>query len=240
MDTRLTLEEVLHPRIQRECLRLFLDGEFKHAAREAMVQVELAMKEKGRYEGNQRLYGVKLCNELLDLDKKGLKLRVPFGPETQKEVHAFAKAAFAYYRNYAVHDGRRVGEQDCLRIMIIATELLDLVGASEKSFDSIGGVDGLLKYAGFSGKDELSKFLTFLCRSVVIEDAMDGFFEEMAEGGFSEDQLRAVIEVGLADYISEEATTADLIGISCDERCGPIGRFNLTRLGEQVLADLTK
>ena len=39
-------EELLHPRIEAKCLQLFMDKHFKHAALEAMTQVEIALKEK--------------------------------------------------------------------------------------------------------------------------------------------------------------------------------------------------
>jgi len=40
------LEELYHPRILKHCSQLVVDGHFKHAAIEAMTQVELALKEK--------------------------------------------------------------------------------------------------------------------------------------------------------------------------------------------------
>ena len=50
-----SIKLLLHPRLIEECEKLFDDGHFKHVAREAMVQVEKALKEKS---GIDRLFGV--------------------------------------------------------------------------------------------------------------------------------------------------------------------------------------
>ena len=42
----LTTEDLLSPRIHKHCLPLWQDGYYKHAAHEAMIQVEQALKGK--------------------------------------------------------------------------------------------------------------------------------------------------------------------------------------------------
>jgi len=52
----------------------------------------------------------------------------------QLEAEKLFIAAFSYYRNYAVHDGLKIDKVVCLRVMTLARELLDLIGASTMSF----------------------------------------------------------------------------------------------------------
>ena len=66
------LEVLLHPRVSKHCEKLYTDEHYKHAALEAMTQVELALKEKSGV-GNK--YGVNLITGILG-EGKGIKLRV--------------------------------------------------------------------------------------------------------------------------------------------------------------------
>lgn len=42
----INFESLLHPRVLEHCKKLYMDEHYKHAALEAMTQVELALKEK--------------------------------------------------------------------------------------------------------------------------------------------------------------------------------------------------
>lgn len=160
------LRALLAPRITKHCLQLLQDGHFKHAAREAMVQVEMALKEKGRIEGIQ--YGATLIGNLF-AGKEGVKLRVPLGEELQPKAEQYFRGVFSYYRNYTAHDGSKIGEKISLRILIIASELLDLIDASELTLADSGGVEGLVR-AGFGSTKRLRELLAVL----------DGYFHARA------------------------------------------------------------
>ena len=56
------IRKLLSPRIEKNCLPLYEDGHFKHAARDSMVQVEMALKEKGKVQDIQ--FGKRLINNL--------------------------------------------------------------------------------------------------------------------------------------------------------------------------------
>lgn len=236
MTGNVRLDEILHPRVAAECIRLYLDGQFKHAAREAMTQVELALKERA---GVPKLYGVRLVNAVLG-SGSGVKLRLPFGPETEKEAHALFQAAFAYYRNYAIHQGSRIDEKACLRIMVLASELLELIGASEKSFANVGGVDGLIRHGTFADRNEIKELLEFLDERVMPEDAPDGFFEDLAEEGSSQEQLDALFDVGLVDYQGKEVEIPEWGRNAYGDVTERIGVFLLTPLGRQVLNEIKR
>ena len=118
------LYSLLAPRIQKNCVELFDDGYFTASAREALVQVEKAIKHKGKT-GN-KLYGVKLIRHLFE-GKKEVVLRVPLGDDLQKEAKNYFQSVFSYYRNYVAHDGALLDQKIAFRILIIASELLELI-----------------------------------------------------------------------------------------------------------------
>src|SRR6266567_1533688 len=190
------LEALLHPRVLRHCASLVNDGHYKHAALEAMTQVELALKEKS---GVESKFGVNLCADLFGRGK-GIKLRVPFGADSQKAAERLFTGAFAYYRNHAAHNGSHIDQRVCLRVMVLASELLDLIGASDLSFEDVGGVAGLIKTKVFQSKEHLHQLLSLLDNYTIPDDTVDGYFEDLALNGFSEAQVQAVIEVGLIEY----------------------------------------
>jgi uncharacterized protein (TIGR02391 family) len=232
-------EVLLHPRILRHCEHLFTNGHYKHAALEAMTQVELALKEKS---GVENKFGVNLCTDLFGAGK-GIKLRVPFGEEAQKAAERLFTGAFAYYRNYAAPNGSNIDKRICLRVMVLASELLDLIGASDLSFADVGGVAGLIKANVFSGRESLRHLLHLLDGYTILEDIVDGFFETLALSGFCETQVQAVMDIGLVEY-STKAYVPDEQDQSYLERFPDafipewVGWYELTPLGKAVLEEL--
>src|SRR5512138_1489539 len=153
--------EVLHRRIVNSCLSLFNDGYYQHAALESMKQVEMALREKGIAPKDR--FGENLVNWVLG-NGEHITLSVPFGDELQEKARVLFKGAFGYYRNYAAHDGAKIDKTACLRIMILASELLDLISASRRSFEGIGGIDGIIKAGIFKSVEEFKDFLDFHVR----------------------------------------------------------------------------
>ena len=105
-----------------------------------MTQVESALKEKS---GMDNKFGVNLCANLFG-PGKGIKLRVPFG-ETPKRQRKDYYRGFRLLPNHAAHNGSNIDQRVCLRVMVLASELLDLIGASDLSFEDVGGVTVLSK-----------------------------------------------------------------------------------------------
>ncbi len=123
-----------------------------------MTQVELALKEKS---GETHKYGINLVSTLFG-ENKGIKLQIPFGYDLQKKAKDWFGGAFSYYRNYAAHDGSKIDRNSCARIMVTASELLELIGASSKSFADVGGVHGLIRLGIFKNEDVMKKLLRIL------------------------------------------------------------------------------
>lgn len=231
----LSFEELLHQRIITHCKKLADDGHYKHAALEAMTQVELALKEKS---GVKDKYGVRLAKELFG-QGIGIKLRVPFGDDLQEQAKSLFTGGFSYYRNYAAHDGAKIDHTVCLRILIVASELLDLIGASEMSFTDVGGIHGLIQKGIFKDKQQIHDLLAYLKNNILPDHVCDGFYEDLASKGFSETQLQAVFDIGLVDYISEPYIPSELDNQRHDLLVPEeLGSFELTYLGSTILDDL--
>jgi uncharacterized protein (TIGR02391 family) len=230
---KIELEELLNPRVIKHCMPSYRDGHYKHAALEAMIQVEKALKEKAEEGGDVKGYGVRLVTNLLGKGK-GIKLRVPLGDDLQPQAKILFEGAFAYYRNYAAHDGAKIDQRICLRIMVLASELLDLIGASSLSFADVGGIEGLVKAGAVTDKEELLSLLEFLDGHCLPDEGVDGFYENLYERGFRDSQLQAVIELDLVYYQVKDyvPSTYELL---TDSYPYTMGWFELTDLGKKAV-----
>jgi hypothetical protein len=237
--------ELLSARIQKHCSPLWNDGYFKHAAHEAMILVEQALKEKGLTKENYMKFGQTLITSLFRIGGKetSVKLRVPLGEDLQTQAEAFFQGVFSYYRNYTAHDGSKIDNRISLRIMIIASELLELIDSSALSFSDIGGVNGLLAKGVFENKEQLSSLLASLSGYFPDGD-LDGLREELFEKhGILEHHLEAVLELDLVrynedDYFPDEEEMRS-VWIN-DSPPQTLGHFELTELGERFVSELRK
>jgi HEPN domain-containing protein len=200
---KIDLDVFLHPRILKKCILLYESGFFPDAAFNAIKQVELAFKEKAGVEDEEKLFGARLYEKILG-SGKSIKLKVPLGDNLQKEAKEVFKSVSSYYRNYLAHkEGNKVDKIICMRILIIASELLDLINASSISFTEIGGVKGLIKQGIFKNKSQLSNLLSFLSSQVFPHEAFDGMFEDLIREDYTKTQYEAVFDLGLIEYHNE-------------------------------------
>ncbi len=242
----LTIEELLSPRIRKYCIPLWQDGHYKHAAHESMIQVERALKEKGLVHGKNRNYGHTLIANTLKLgDKvKAIKLRVPLSDELQKEAEEYFHGVFSYYRNYTAHDGSKIDKYICARILVLASELLDMIDSSSLSFSDIGGVEGLLKVELFNSYRDILNLLSTLEGPYYpygdIEGLIDDIFEKY---GMTELHINATIDLGLVNYIETEYTPSQEELNEAWKGGSPpstLGHFELTELGQRMVNEIKK
>jgi len=191
---RIEIEDLLHPRLMDECLKLFSDGHYKHAAIEAMQSVELALREAGVPLAHS--FGARMIQKTFG-DSGHILLSLELGEKLQGAAAQLFEGAFSFYRNYAAHDGRRIDKQLSMRIMVLASELLDFIGASRRSFTAVGGLDGLLAHGFFHTPAGVARCLRFLDGNSFSDIAMDAFLEQQAEVGVSDKQIEVVVELGL-------------------------------------------
>jgi len=217
---------ILHPRIVAQCMPRYSDGYFKDAALEAMTQVERAVKEKS---GVSKLFGVTLVRAVFG-SGPGIKLRVPFGDHMQAFAQKYFEGAFSYYRNYAAHEGDQIDGPTCFRILVMASDLLFLIGASSLSFTDVGGADGLVKLGVYPSADKVIELLRLLDSYYLANEICDGFYEDLRERGFEEKHLQALFDCGLVEYqvnteVDDPSGFADSIGV-----------FFLTPQGKHVVS----
>lgn len=181
---------LLHDRIRLECMPIFNNGHYKHAALEAMTIVERSIKEKS---GLDIKSAVALCKCVFN-GEKGLQLVVPFGDDRQKYASELFQGAFAYYRNYAAHDGSNIDLKHCLRILILASELLDLLNASEIQYEPLRK---LVDTGVFPDEASVKNLLALVDGYSMPELVYDGLYEDLAKRGFDNEQLQALFEIDL-------------------------------------------
>jgi uncharacterized protein (TIGR02391 family) len=230
--TELSLRFLLHQRILDKCEGVYLDGHWPQAASEAMKQVEIGIKERAGII-DKKLYGRKLISKVFG-EGRGIKLRA-FHDELQKDVETYFKGAFGYYRNYLMHAEAAIDELTCITLLIMASELLRIIDASSLSLTDMGGVEGLIENKFFSSKEEIKQLLSILNGKQIIDDVVDGFFEDLACHGFGEEQYLLMLELRLVEYKQEEGSDAGPFELG---EAVTIGRFELTPLGETILRDL--
>lgn len=216
------LEGFLHARLTGECLSLYKGGFHKQAAMEAMKQVELALRDKTG--GPSEVSGVRLVRMAFD-DDRGFYLHLRLDPEQQEAGRLLFEGAFKYYRNYAAHDGTKISPTIAVRVLILASELLDMLGASSRR---LGGREGLEQFirSTFGDGDMLVRALRALDGEWFGDDVVDGFFESLRKAGVSDDQFFAVVETGLIE-VDE--------GPTMDPEWDTVTRFQLTADGARVI-----
>jgi len=228
------VNDLFHSRVIETCLPLYKGEHYQHAALESMKQVEMALREKAIAPKN--LFGVHLVNWVMGHGEH-ITLDVPLGDDFQEKAHTLFKGAFGYYRNYVAHDGAKIDKTVCLRIMVLASELLDLIAASNRSFEGIGGISGILKAGIFKNAQEFKDLLVFLSGQQFIEDDYSEYELELKGRGFTKVQEEAIFDFGFLQYDTWESGIDYEAGIF-DSTSG--GDVTLTDEGARVLEELEK
>jgi hypothetical protein len=241
---KINLNELICPKIQKSCVPMWEDGYYKNSAHEAMILVEKGLKEKGLIKNATKTYGRTLVKKLFQVGDKSqtIKLRVPLGEDLQTQAEIFFDGVFAYYRNYLAHDGSKIDKHISLRILIIASELLDMIDASSLSFSDIGGVNGLIESGSFDDKEQLLSLLTSLENQYYPDGEIDGLREHLFEKyGIVDHQIDAVFELDLVRYYEEEyIPNEDEKRLIWSQFSPPetMDHFKLTKLGQQFINEI--
>lgn len=224
---QIDLCNVLHERIiNSRCLQLYENEHYKHAALEAMTIIERILKDKT---GVDKKSAVRTIKNIFD-GREDIKLCVPFGDDFQNAASKLFQGTFSYYRNYAAHDGTRINSKQCLRILMLASELLDLVDASGFNYRPLRK---LIDTGVFRNDESAIKLLKLLDGYTTIEDVYDGLFEDLVSNGFSSEQMESLLEIGLLTFEPTEVNTTAILEDDLDgER---IYCFRLTAIGKGIL-----
>jgi len=121
-----------------------------------------------------------------------------------------------------------------VRILVIASELLDLIDSSALSYVDLGGIDGLLKAEVFESEDQLLGVLETCDDYALPRHDAERLRERIfAAYGAWDDHLDAVLELNLIRYIDTEFDDPDY-GIEEG------GYLELTELGRQFIEEIEK
>jgi uncharacterized protein (TIGR02391 family) len=227
------LKELIHDRIIDKCLPVYEQGFYEEAATTAMKQVEIALKERT---GDKKLFGIRLIQKYLS-NGGHLRLVTKIDEEEQKIAKKYFESTFSYYRNYTAHDGRNIDRILSTRILIIASELLELLNASSLSLMNIGGLDKLIENGIYDSRNQLKSILDILLAETIIDDTFDGLWETLyLNNKFSENHFNKLFELGLIQYKTEvgaidEPETNELLDFGC---------FELTDIGKNIMKQLSK
>ncbi|MCX6340701.1 MAG: hypothetical protein NTX71_12415 [Candidatus Aureabacteria bacterium] len=229
----LEIREYLNPKIEHHCLCLFENGHYPECAHTAMKQVELNLNKKlgiVGYEPTTKTIWDKFSQ------RKGICLKVPFGEEQQENAKLLFQGAFKYYRNYSAHQDTNIVKETSLRIMLIASELLDLLDVCYLSIDELGGIEEIKRVLEIKNDERLEELLTFIDGQWIADDSCDGFFEDLYKKGFGTDHYDKLFELNLVSYQWGPCESSE------NELDPPeeIGFFGLTALGNEVVETIRK
>lgn len=229
MTVEFELDTVLHQRIIDKCMPLYKDDHFPSAARESMIQVEVALKEKSGI--GKKSFGRNLVKAVFG-SGQNIHLIIPLADDLQEDALELFTGAFKYYRNYTAHEDSEINNVSCIRIMVLASELLGLIGASSISFTEIGGVKGLINHGIFAKESQITDLLSFLSSQVCPYECFDGLFKDLDERGYTDHQFQSVFDLGLIEY-KYKMMNHNLPGEPVD--MDTFGWFELTSMGQEVL-----
>jgi hypothetical protein len=157
---------------------------------------------------------------------------VLLGQEYQAVAKKYFDSVFEYYRNYVAHDGSRIGEKEALRCLIVSTELLEMIAASERSLAREGGVEVLIESGLFMSYHQLESALLLLLNYQTTDDAFDNLFEGIAKMGVTNEAYEALFDFGLVECV----TTSTAPDVQLEWGVYTIIETHLIDLGKKVLS----
>lgn len=223
----------LNPKIIHHCLLLFENKHFNECAHTAMKQVEINLNIKGGVNGFEP--AVKTIDKMFS-SGKGIRLRVPLGENQKENAKKLFEGAFKYYRNYTAHNQEHINDKIAFRVMIIASELLDLLDCCTLDLEELGGVEEIINIFQIQNAKRLYQLLAFIDEQYILEDISDGFFEDLASNGFSYDQYEKLFELNLV--FCEELPCQEMeSNIINSIHPGYLTYFKLTEMGHELLQE---
>ncbi len=233
MDIDIT--EYLNPKIEHHCLKLFENGHYTECAHTAMKQVEVVINQKC---GIDDFSPAGRTIDRIFSSGRGIRLRIPFGDKQAENAKILFKGAFKYYRNYTAHQQENITKQISLRVMCIASELLDFLGACYLNLEELGGLEEIKNVLDIQDNQKLKELLCLMDNYWFPEDICDGFFEDLANGGFSDEQYHKLFELDLV-YCEEIPCENPPHDIDPDPPLY-LTYFRLTDIGKQLLKEIRR
>jgi len=230
----INVKDHLNPKILHHCFSLFENEHYTECAHTAMKQVDINLNRKCG------VYGFVPSARTIDKvfsSGKGIRLEVPLGEDQAEGAKLLFRGAFKYYRNYTAHNQENIDKVIAFRVMIIASELLDLLGCSTLDLKEIGGVDEIINLFQFEAEKSLDQLLIFIDGQYIIEDDSDGFFGELALNGFNYEQYGKLFDLNLV--FCEEVPCKEKTNYFDSNYPEYLTYFKLTEMGHEVLKKIS-
>jgi hypothetical protein len=175
---KVKVEDLLHARIGRRCLDRWSAGQYRDAVREAMTQVGQALKERSEVEtGPANRYGALLNKPAFEADS-GLRLRVAYDGDLQEKAGAFFEAAWRFHSEVAAREEETIDGTASLRTLVLASELLDLIGAPAAGHSAVAVVRELVRQDVFKSGEIVAELLSFLDGYLMAEKESKAFYDD--------------------------------------------------------------
>ncbi|MGE5532289.1 MAG: TIGR02391 family protein [Bacteroidota bacterium] len=197
MPDTIQLSDILHSQIARTCLGSFEQEQYADAARKAMIMVEAELRHRANC--SRKMYGRRLVQHVFRQGNP-LQLIVTLEGAEQEEARALFEGAFAYYRNYVMHNLAGIDRRTCIVVLLIASELMTLIGASSFAFRGLETLVSLLDAGKIASWGTLERLLRYLDGHVTLDDTYDGMFEDLLELGVSDETFELVHDIGLIEW----------------------------------------
>ena len=117
-------EMTLDPALARKVRPTYLRGDYETAVFQAFKEVEVAVRQAGRY--SETLVGVPLMRQAFDADNGQLTNTNATRPEREALAHLFA-GAFGSYKNPSSHRHVSIGADEAVEMIMLASHLLKIV-----------------------------------------------------------------------------------------------------------------
>jgi uncharacterized protein (TIGR02391 family) len=116
--------KLLHPNIADKIWSLFLRGDYDTAIFQAFKEVEVRVREAGKFTNDD--YGVALMRNAFQKDTGLLADKAALPSEQEAISHLFA-GAIGYYKNPSSHRNVKIEIDEAVEILILASHLLRIV-----------------------------------------------------------------------------------------------------------------
>ncbi|MEN6644097.1 MAG: TIGR02391 family protein [Armatimonadia bacterium] len=197
MSDMISLSKLLHPQLRDKCMLLFSQEHFIEAARDAVVLVEDELRRKAGC--TSHYYGVKLVDHVFGKEDP-VRLRTVLDAERHRAAEQFFKGTFAYYRNYVMHHASGIHRDKCATVLVVASELLWLVGAGVSVFKGEETLNQLICTGQIDSARQLGMLLQYLDGRILPDEVYDGMFEMLADNHVPTEVFELVHDLGLVEW----------------------------------------
>jgi len=197
INQNIFLEEILHPRIKESSLEIFNIEDYNASVTQAFKVVEEYLREKGKITNN--LVGKALMSSIFRKENKPkIKLSLPFDlKEAQPKAVKYFESVFEFYRNYFAHNTSKIKNENAIRYLCIASDLMYLLDESFIPMSGIDQIDKLIDYDIFPDTKSFIEAIEYIDGQHIVGDDPSSLYED---GTISQEQYEFIGGLGIFFY----------------------------------------